>query len=282
MRYPAERRGDLAELANERIGLPGGAAIPLTVAANVVETQEFDAVVRIDGVRSAEVGGQVDANETTATAVVAQLEEDGLAQILARYPGLSYAATGPTADVAGNFESLGFTVPLALLAMYMVLAVLLRSYGQPLIVLTAMPLAAAGAVLAHLLLGYAMNLASLLGIIAVLGLAINDTVLLMDRYSSIRTSADIPAVAAVSGAVRQRFRPILMTTITTVVALLPVLYIESEAMQGTLVPFAVSVLGGLVASCAAVLFLVPAVMLVAEEIAERRGAEPAMASEGAA
>ena len=282
VRYPAERRADLAELANERIPLSGGAGIPLTVAANVVEVQEFDAVVRIDGVRSAEVGGQVDPNTTTATTVMAQLEQGGIAQILARYPGLSYAATGPTADVAGNFESLGFTVPLALLAMYMVLAVLLRSYGQPLIVLTAMPLAAAGAVLAHLLLGYAMNLASLLGIVAVLGLAINDTVLLMDRYSSIRAGSDIPAVAAVSGAVRQRFRPILMTTITTVVALLPVLYIDSEAMQGTLVPFAVSVLGGLVASCAAVLFLVPAVMLVAEEIAERRGVEPAPAPGGAA
>ena len=282
VRYPAERRADLAELVNERINLPGGRAIPLAVAANVIETQEFDAVVRVDGVQSAEVGGQVDATETTATAVMAGLEEGGIAQVLARYPGLSYTATGPTADIAGNFESLSFTVPLALLAMYLVLAVLLRSYGQPLIVLTAMPLAAAGAVLAHLVLGYAMNLASLLGIVAVLGLAINDTVLLMDRYSSIRANADIPAVAAVSGAVRQRFRPILMTTITTVVALLPVLYIESEAMQGTLVPFAVSVLGGLVASCAAVLFLVPAVMLVAEEIAERRGAEPAFAAGGAA
>ena len=281
VRYPAERRADLAELANERITLPGGRAIPLAVAADVVETREFDAVVRIDGVRSAEVGGQVNRNETTAAAVVAELE-DGLAGILARYPGLSHVTTGPTADVAGDFESLGFTVPLALLAMYMVLAVLFRSYGQPLIVLTAMPLAAAGAVVAHLLLGYAMNLASLLGIVAVLGLAINDTVLLMDRYSSIRAGADIPAVAAVSGAVRQRFRPILMTTITTVVALLPVLYIESEAMQGTLVPFAVSVLGGLVASCAAVLFLVPPVMLVAEEISERWGAESTVASGGAA
>ena len=270
VRYPTERRASFAELANERIDLPGGGAIPLGLAVNIDETEEFAAVMRIDGIRAAEVSGHVDSNVTSSTTLVSHLEEVALPEIIARYPGLTSAATGPAADAAEDFASLGFTVPLALLAMYMLLAVLFRSYGQPLIVLTAMPLAASGAVLAHLLLGYGMNLASLLGLVAVLGLAINDTVLLMDRYSAIRAQGDIPAVAAVSGAVRQRFRPILMTTVTTVVALLPVLYIGSEAMQGTLVPFAVSVLGGLIASCAAILFLVPAVMLVAERVDERR------------
>lgn len=281
VRYPRERRLSLRELANERIGLARGADIPLAVAANIVETHEFDSVVRIDGIRSAEVGGQVDSRRTMSAAVTSELEQDALPEILARYPGLAYTRTGTAADVAGDYASLGFTVPLALLAMYMLLAVLFRSYGQPLIILTAMPLAASGAVFAHLVLGYGLNVASMLGIVAVLGLAINDTVLLMDRYASIRAQADIPAVAAVSGAVRQRFRPILMTTVTTVVALTPVLYIDSEAIQGTLVPFAVSVLGGLVASCAAVLFLVPAIMLVAEGIGERRGAAPGLAVGGA-
>ena len=143
------------------------------------------------------------------------VEANLLPELEARYPGLGLAwiQSGVDED-AQTLAPLAYTLPIALLVIYLIIAVQFRSYAQPLVVLTAMPLAAAGAVLAHLLLGYDMNMTSLFGVVAVLGVVINDTLLLMDRCNSLRADSTLPAIAAISGAVRERFRPIFLTTVT--------------------------------------------------------------------
>ncbi|MDE0064962.1 MAG: efflux RND transporter permease subunit [Gammaproteobacteria bacterium] len=270
VRYPEDRRRSLAELVDERIVLPVGGDIPLGVAARVVETRELESLMRIDGVRAAEVGSFVDQAVLMPRELRAQVEGSLLPELQGRYPGLGLKWA--RAGVDDDEESLGplaYTLPVVLLLIYMIIAVQFRSYAQPLVVLTAMPLAAAGAVLAHLVLGYDMNLTSVFGVVAVLGVVINDTLLLMDRFNSLRAASALPAIAAIAGAVRERFRPIFLTTITTIGGLLPVLYLKSEATITNYVPIVVSIIGGLVAGSAGILFVVPAILLLGEGVRER-------------
>ena len=172
-------------------------------------------------------------------------------------------------DDEQSLAPLAYTLPIALLVIYMIIAVQFRSYVQPLVVLTAMPLAAAGAILAHLVLGYDVNMASGFGVIAVLGVVVNDTLLLMDRCNSLRAASSLPAIAAISGAVRERFRPIFVTTVTTIGGLLPVLFLKSEVTINNYVPMVVSIIGGLAMGSAGILFVVPAILLLGEGVRER-------------
>ena len=270
VRYPEDRRRSFAELADERIELLAGGDIPLGVAARVVETRELETLMRIDGVRAAEVGGFVDRAVTTPRQLRSHVLDGVLPELQGRYPGLSLAwARAGIDDDDDSLAPLAYTLPVVLLVIYMIIAVQFRSYVQPLVVLTAMPLAAAGAVLAHLLLGYDMNLTSVFGVVAVLGVVINDTLLLMDRCNSLRASSTLPAIAAIGGAVRERFRPIFLTTVTTVGGLLPVLYLTSETTVTNYVPMVVSIIGGLAGGSLGILFVVPAILLLGEGIRER-------------
>ena len=270
VRYPEDRRRSMAELEDERIELPVGGDIPLGVAATVVETRELETLMRIDGVRAAEVGSFVDRALMTPRQLQLHVEGSLLPELEAQYPGLGLAwiQSGVDED-AQTLAPLAYTLPVALLVIYMIIAVQFRSYAQPLVVLTAMPLAAAGSVLAHLVLGYDMNMTSVFGVVAVLGVVINDTLLLMDRCNSLRGDSDLPAIAAIGGAVRERFRPIFLTTVTTVGGLLPVLYMTSEATVTNYVPMVVSIIGGLAAGSAGILFVVPAILLLGEGVRER-------------
>ena len=268
VRYPEDQRRSIADLADERIDLPGGGAMALAVAATTVESRHFETLMRVDGLPAIEVGTQVDLTVATANEVKLDIVEDVLPDLAARYPGLLVGRTTAGADTGEALETLVITVPIVLLVMYLLMAVQFRSYLQPFIILTAMPLAAAGAIVAHLALGYDFSQASAFGVIAVLGVVINDTLLLVDRYNSLK-SATVPAIAAIGGAVRQRFRPIFLTTVTTVVGLLPVLYLKSEATVGSFSPLVVSIVGGLIAGSAGILFVVPAIVLLVEGIRER-------------
>jgi multidrug efflux pump subunit AcrB len=270
VRYPEDRRRSFAELADERIELPLGGDIPLGVAARVVETQELETLMRIDGIPAAEVGSFVDRAVITSRELRAHVVGSLLPELEKRYPGLGLAwARAGVDDDEQALAPLAYTLPVVLLVIYMIIAVQFRSYVQPLVVLTAMPLAAAGAVLTHLLLGYDMNLTSMFGVVAVLGVVINDTLLLMDRYNSLRAGSTLPAIAAIGGAVRERFRPIFLTTVTTVGGLLPVLYLKSEVTVTNYVPMVVSIIGGLAAGSAGILFVVPAILLLGEGVRER-------------
>ena len=280
VRYPEDRRGSFDELANERIETPMGGDIPVAVALRVVETQDWETLSRIDGLPSVEIGSSLDTRAITARELQAHVEE-WLPELQSRHPGLDIAwSVAGAEDDEQTTGPLAYTLPVALLVMYMLMAVQFRSYAQPLVILTAMPLATAGAVLAHFILGYDVTMASVFGLVAVLGVVINDTLLLMDRSNSLRAKSSLPAIAAIAGAVRERFRPILLTTLTTVVGLLPVLYMRSEAMANY-APLVVSIVGGLVAGSAGILFVVPAMLLLGEGARERFAAMRAAAPQTA-
>lgn len=266
VRYPEERRRSVGDLLDERIALPMGGEVPLATVARIVETQDYAQLLRVDSRRAATITAWIDPNLASTPQVNAKMRADTLPGLLARYPGLEVREDGQTRDNTKMIDTLAWSFALALIIVYGLLASQLRSFAQPLLALASMPLAVVGAIVGHLLLGYQLTNMSVFGIIAVSGVVVNDTLLLLDRYNRIRADdPDLPAIAAISAAARHRARAIVLTSVTTVVGLLPLLYDKSEVLQ-FMVPMVISLGAGLVFASLGVLFLVPAVVIIGDMV----------------
>ena len=168
VRYPGERRSSFADLLDERIALPSGGDAPLATVARIVETQDAEKLERVDGRRAATITGWFDSTVASAAAINAALRENILPDMLARYPGLEVHEDGETRENSAMLGTLAWSFAIALLIVYGLLASQLRSFGQPLLALAAMPMAVVGAIVGHLVLGYDLANTSLFGIVAVL------------------------------------------------------------------------------------------------------------------
>ena len=264
VRYPAERRRSLRELASERIVGPDGQEIPLSTVARVVERRELATLMRIDGKQAAQVNAHVDFSRTTAIQARRAVAENFLPGLLAKYPGLSVARDAGARDERALLKTLGVLVPIVLILMYGLMAAFLRSYWKPLVIVVGVPISCAGAVFGHWVLGWDLTAVSLFGMIGVAGVIVNDALVLLDRYNTIRREREaIPAIAAASAATRDRFRAVFLTSLTTVLGLSPLLYERSDELL-FLVPFVVSMLSGLIAAGAFTLFILPALVMLVE------------------
>ncbi|MYN65481.1 MAG: efflux RND transporter permease subunit [Acidobacteria bacterium] len=268
VRYPHERRRSLRELADERVRRAGGGEMPLSMAANLTESRELAALMRINGIRTATVEARTDAAVITPDQARRRVVQEIVPELRAKYPGLTVGPEGGERDERAMVETLGLLVPVVLIAMYALMAAFLRSYWKPLVAVAGFPMSFAGAVLAHWVLGWDLGAMSFLGLIAVFGVVVNDALVLLDRYNTIRLeNAMLPAIAAASAAARIRFRAVLLTTATTVLGLSPLLYERSDDLI-FVVPFVVSMIGGLILSGAFTLLVLPALVMIAEGASE--------------
>lgn len=271
VRYPRERRRSLRELAGERITRPnvgrtrpGGGEIPLAMAARLTEKRELAKLTRIDGKQTALLNARADAAVITPLQARRVINTHFIPGLLAKYPGLKIEVDGGARDEKALLKTLGVLVPIVLLAMYALMAAFLRSYWKPVIAVAGIPIAFSGAVFSHWVLGWDFTVMSLFGVIAVGGVIMNDALVLLDRYNTIRREhSAIPAIAVASAATRHRFRAVFLTSLTTVLGLSPLLYERSDQLI-FLVPFVVSMLGGLIFSGLFVLFLLPTLVMIAE------------------
>ena len=263
VRYPAERRRSLRELASERINRPGGGEVPLSMVAQLTERRELAKMTRIDGKQTALVVAHADLAVITPGQARRQVAEV-IPGLVAQHPGLSIDIDGGAREEQKMFDTLGTLIPIVLLAMYALMAAFLRSYWKPLVAVAGLPMAFAGAVFSHWVLGWDFTAMSIFGVIAVGGVIVNDGLVLLDRYNTLRREDEmLPAIAAASAAARHRFRAVLLTSLTTVFGLSPLLYERSDELL-FLVPFVVSMLGGLVFSTVFILFLLPTLVMVVE------------------
>ena len=268
VRYPRERRRNLRELASERVRRAGGGEVPLSVVANLSENREQATLMRIDGSRAATVGARADAAVITPIQARRRVDREFVPELLARYPGLGIEPEGGVRDERAMLGTLGLLVPVVLIAMYALMAAFLRSYWKPLVAAAGFLLSFAGAVLAHWILGWDLSAMSLLGLIAVFGVVVNDALVLLDRYNVLRRENEfLPAIAAASAAARHRFRAVFLTSATTILGLSPLLYQRSDDLV-FVVPFVVSMVGGLILSGAFILFILPALVMIAEGATE--------------
>ena len=268
LRYPRERRLSLSELASERIYRPGGVEVPLSTVAHLTEARELATLMRIDGEQAAEVGANADIGVMTPNQARRRVEQEFLPGLVAKYPGLGIEAAGGARDERAMLETLAALVPIVLIAMYALMAAFLRSYWKPLVAVAGVPVAFAGAVLGHWILGWDLTAVSIFGMLAVAGVAVNDALVLLDRYNKIRQERPVvPAIAAAAAATRHRFRAVFLTSATTFLGLSPLLYERSDELL-FLVPFVVSMLSGLVLSGVFTLFILPTLVMIAEGFRE--------------
>ncbi len=264
VRYPPERRQSLRELAKERIMIPGGQEIPLSTVARITEQREPAKLIRIDGRQAVLVNARADLIDVTPIQARRIISENFLPGLLAQYPDLVISPDAGARDERTMLSTLSILVPIILLVMYGLMASFLRSYWKPLVVVFGVPIVFAGAVFGHWLLGWHLTAISIFGMIGVTGVIVNDALVLLYRYNTIRhENKTLPAIAAVAAATRDRFRAVFLTSLTTVLGLSPLLYERSDELL-FLVPFVVSMLGGLIAATGFTLFLLPALVMLVE------------------
>ena len=263
VRYPDDQRRSVRDLYNMRMRLADGTVAPLGAVATVSESRSFSTIDRIDGLRVVTVSGEVDREFATPNEVNAKIQADVLPELKARHAGLQVRQAGPGREQSKDLASLGGLTLLALLVIFVLIASQLRSYSQPFIILASVPCGAAGALIGHWLLGYDLSFISIFGMVALSGVVVNDSLVMIDRYNKIRTTTNLPPDEAVVAAARHRFRAIFLTTATTALGLTPMLFETSPATQ-FLIPMAVSLVTGIIFASVVILFLVPALVSIRE------------------
>lgn len=264
VRFPRERRQHLKELSTKRVRRVGGGEMPLSQVATLTESRQRAVLTRIDGTRAGMVSARADPTIITPIQARRRVESEFLPDLLDRVPGLKVEGEGGVRDERSMLRVVSVTVPVILLAMYALMAAFLRSYWKPLVAVAGIPISFAGAILGHWALGWDLTAMSLFGIIAVFGVVVNDALVLMDRYNTIRLRYPaMPAIVVASSAAQQRFRAVLLTSATTLLGLAPLLYERSEELL-FLVPFVVSLMGGIVLSGVFILFVLPTLVMIIE------------------
>ena len=272
VRYPREQRSSARDFFNVRIRLPDGVEAPLSTVARVRESRSYSEINRVDGRRIVTVSGKVDTTVATPTDVSRAIEAH-FPTMRRDYPGLQLAQAGFGREQAQDIESLSRLAAVALLVIYTLLASQLKSYVQPLIVLAAVPFGAGGAFIGHYLMGYDLSFISIFGVVALSGVVVNDSLVLVDRYNRFRAGGLAPMEAVVAAS-QHRFRAILLTTATTALGLTPMLF-ETSIQAQFLIPMAISLATGILFASVVILFLVPALLLIREDA--RRDETPQVA-----
>ncbi len=263
VRYPDAERRSLGNLETMRIRTPEGIEVPFATVAEVELSRGYTTIERVDGSRVVSVFGDVDRNVSTPEAIVNDVTANHLQDILSRHPSVSFSLAGEQEERAESMGGLLASGVLALIIIYALLAIPLQSYLQPLVIMSVIPFGAVGAIFGHLVTGQPLVFFSLLGIVALAGVVVNSSLVLVDYINRQRRSGqDLEWAVAHAGAVR--FRPIVLTSITTFVGLTP-LMTDSTISLSMFVPMAVSLSFGVLIGTAITLFLVPCLYLLLED-----------------
>ena len=268
VRYPEAQRRSVRNLYDARIRLNDGTEIPLSTVAALTETRSFSSINRVDGLRIVTVSGELDTDVATPTQANAQISNQLLPEMKARFPGLQVRLAGAGLDQTRDLASLGRMMGVSMLIIFLLLASQLRTYTLPFVILAGVPFGAAGAVIGHFILGYNISFISIFGVVALSGVVINDSLVLVDQYNRLRAETEMAPSEAIVEAARRRFRAIFLTTATTALGLTPMLF-ETSTQAQFLVPMAVSLATGIVFASAIILFLIPALVIIRHNLGQK-------------
>ena len=264
VRYALQERRSLAGVEDMRIRTRKGAEIPLHEVAEVIHGRAYSTIHRTDRKRVINVTSDVDQGVANAAEIVGDLKENFLPRLIERYPGLSYRMEGDEKRRSESINSLKRGFLLALMGIYLLLATQFRSYAQPLIVMMAIPFGLIGAVAGHLIMGFDLTLISLFGMVAVSGIVVNDSLILID-FINRAAMEEMSLEEAVESSGKARFRPVILTSISTIVALLPIM-LEGSFQAQFLIPMAVSITFGLLVATVLTLLFVPALYMIYKDL----------------
>ncbi len=243
---------------------PTGGQVPLADVATVTRGRAYTTIDRRNAARTVTVTADVEPIGETAT-VKADLDREILPQLERDFPGLTAGYQGRQADAKESLQALVRGMLMALVAIYVLLAIPFRSYTQPIVVMLAIPFGVVGATAGHLIMGYNLSIISLMGIVALSGVVVNDSLVLIDYANRLVRQEGLTPFEAVCQAGVRRFRPIMLTTLTTFGGLAPMIF-ETSRQARFMIPMALSLGYGILFATCITLVFIPAMYLVLEDI----------------
>ncbi len=262
VRLSKEERGSEATFEDLVLQAPEG-EILLRDAVKTIKGRAYTSIERTNGKREIQVTANV-RPQSQADNVIRDMKEQILPDLVSRYPGLSYDFKGRQAEIKESVTALIKGLGLALLCVFALLAVPFKSYLQPFIIMFCVPFGMIGAIFGHILMGYSLSVMSLFGLVAMSGVVVNDSLVLID-FANRRIREGMPVVFAVQAAGIQRFRPILLTTLTTCGGLAPIIT-ETSRQAKFLIPMAISLGFGILFATVITLLMVPCLYLILEDL----------------
>jgi len=279
VRFPEDERATVESLRSMWIDVPGRGKVPFEVVGEAVERTGVSAINRFNRQRVVNVEADVDKSRIEPGVVIKEVFSQVLPKILARYPGVSPRLSGEAEDEAETTDSLLLGAITIAIMIYAALAVPLRSYGLPLIIMSVIPFGIVGAILGHLIVGSSVSILSVIGMIGLSGIVVNDSLVLVDHISErLRSGSEYWQDAVIEGGVR-RFRPVLLTSVTTFMGLLPI-QLEASIQAQFVKPMAVSIAFGVLFATFVTLFLVPVLYFVGRDITGLFGRDPVQSGGG--
>ena len=264
VRFPLGERSTISSLNEMLISTPSGSKIPLANVAEITPGRGPSQIRRIDGYRVLNVTADIDQSTTNMTVVINSITEF-LDDLLVKYPSVTYTFEGEQRRQAETFGSLQVGIVIVLFVIYCLLALPLKSYTQPIVIMSVIPFGIIGAVIGHWLMGHSLTMLSMLGLMALTGVAINDSLVLVDYVNQRHRAAGDDLQASVERAGVVRFRPVMLTSLTTFFGLLPLLMEKSSSAQ-FLVPMAISLGFGILFATLITLLLVPVNIMIGRDI----------------
>ena len=265
VRYPKYERKALETLEEVRLTTPAGDEVPIKQVIAGEPYRGLASIKRVDGRRSLTIAADIDKTSgANANVVVATFNDTVLDSLKSKFPGVTWGYKGEQEDQNTSIKEMGQKFIFAILLIYILLAIPLKSYSQPLVVMSVIPFGIVGAVGGHVLLGMDLSIMSMCGIVALSGVVVNDSLVLVE-YINRHREEDGGVIEAVWNAGARRFRPIILTSLTTFAGLMPMLT-ETDMQAKFLIPMAVSLGFGILFATAITLILVPSVYLMLEDV----------------
>ncbi len=264
VRFPLQERDSVGYLDNMKILTPGGGRVPFHQVAEVELTQSPSFIRRFDRERAIRVSAEVDKEKYEPGKIQDDIMETELPQVLAHFPGVRSKLSGASQQQVEIQQDLVRGALFAVFLIYALMAIPLKSYAQPLLIMSVIPFGIIGAFIGHLILGIPVSMTSYFGIIALSGVVVNDSLILVDFVNRERATG-VPLTQAVKDAARARFRAILLTSMTTFLGLVPITIFETSLQAQLVIPMAASLAFGILFATVITLLLIPTLYLLLDD-----------------
>ena len=263
VRFPRDERDSVGYLDNMRIRTPDGGRVPFHAVASIDQGESPTRIRRYDRNRAVQISAEVDKENYEPGKITADILQRELPEVLAGYPGVRHRLSGSSQSQQEVQADLVKGTMFALFLIYALMAIPLRSYTQPLIIMSVIPFGTIGALFGHLILGIQVSMMSFFGIIALAGVVVNDSLILVDFVNKERAMG-VPLLNAVRDAASKRFRAILLTSLTTFFGLVPII-LETSIQAQLVIPMATSLAFGILFATVITLFLIPSLYIILDD-----------------
>jgi len=264
VRLARDDRANLTDVEGFHITTAAGDQVPLNAVAHIEAARGFSRILRVDGVRTVTISGDLDTRVTNTREIINHTQTNFFPDLRSRYPGVETMIEGESKDTAKTGGSMLRSFAIGLVGIFILLSFQFRSYVEPLVVMSIIPLALIGVIWGHLLMGLSFTMPGVIGFTSLAGIVVNDSILLVE-FLKLRVREGHHIVEAAKMASRDRFRAVLLTSITTIAGLTPLL-LEKSMQAQVLVPLATSIVFGLMTTTLLVLLVVPALFSILHDL----------------